>query len=79
MLGDRTNSFGGKANLHTVDVLDLQVDLELASGSDIGMAAGVTGSGTAAGHLTDSRHNRREITFKKDLMKACFCNSFMLS
>ena len=53
-------------------MFDLQIDLEFASGSDIGMAAGVTGSGTATRHLTDSRHNNREITFKKDLNEGLF-------
>ncbi len=50
------DSLGRKADLHAVNALGLQVDLESPAGSDVGVAAGVPSLGSATGQFTNAAH-----------------------
>ena len=55
--GQGANGAGRHMQFHTAHVLDLQVDLEFAAASDVGMAASIARCCPASGQLAYTTHN----------------------
>ena len=58
LLRERAERLGGNPELHTVDVLSLDIDRERAARLDVRVAAIVAGLGASSGHLACSAHKR---------------------
>ena len=61
----------GETELHSTDALGLQVDFECPAGGDIGMAAGITGGGSASGQLAYSAHKIQVEQLQKSEYHTC--------
>ena len=61
--GQGADSTGRELELHAAKALCLNIDLEFAAGSDIGVTARVPGLGTTASHLANTTHRNIKIEY----------------
>lgn len=61
--GQGADSTGRELELHAAKALCLNIDLEFAAGSDIGVTARVPSLGTATSHLANTTHRNIKIEY----------------